>query len=152
MKCKACREFDKKVEEMIEEFEVTDPALEYRHHDLIIDRDMDCTCSETEKAANETVHFYSPTIANPSKKQAEERASRPMSIDSKILKIVKDKKVEFSFYRAGNLYYKTECGIEFPVPIADAGEATFLKEDKAILFMRYIRKHLVQIEEEGKCS
>jgi len=28
------------------------------------------------------------------------------------------------------------------VPIADAGTATFLAEDRAILFMRYIRKHI----------
>lgn len=51
-------------------------------------------------------------------------------------------KVTFQFYRQGNLYYKTETGITFPVPIEDTGEATFLNEDKAMLFMRYIRKHL----------
>jgi hypothetical protein len=40
------------------------------------------------------------------------------------------------------LWYASECGFEFPVPISDAGTATFLAQDKAILFMRYIRKHL----------
>lgn len=65
-------------------------------------------------------------------------------INMKIIDIVKDKKVVFSRYRQGNLYYKTECGIEFPVPISDLGEATLLAEDKAMLFMRYIRKHLAQ--------
>jgi hypothetical protein len=29
-----------------------------------------------------------------------------------------------------------------PIPIADTGTATFLPEDKAMMFMRYIRKHL----------
>ena len=50
--------------------------------------------------------------------------------------------VKFQQYRAGNLYYKTENGLVFPVPISDTGEATFFDEDKAILFMRYIRKFL----------
>lgn len=51
-------------------------------------------------------------------------------------------KVTFQFYRGGNLYYKNEQGLVFPVPIEDVGEATFMNEDKALLFMRYIRKHL----------
>ena len=54
--------------------------------------------------------------------------------------------VIFRYYRAGNLYYETESGVLFPVPISDCGEATFSAKDKAILFMRYIRKHLSQTE------
>jgi hypothetical protein len=50
--------------------------------------------------------------------------------------------VRFRFYRDGQLWYATECGFEFPVPIAEAGTATFLAEDKAILFMRYIRRYM----------
>ena len=53
-----------------------------------------------------------------------------------------NQKVRFRFYRDGQLWYATECGFEFPVPISEAGTATFLAEDKAILFMRYIRKYL----------
>lgn len=65
--------------------------------------------------------------------------------------MVKDgKRVTFAFYRCGELYYRTECGFEFPVPIHDIGNATFLAEDKAILFMRYIRKHIANIEKELK--
>jgi len=57
--------------------------------------------------------------------------------------MVKDnQKVTFRFYRDGQLWYETECGFEFPVPISDAGTATFLAQDRAILFMRYIRKHI----------
>jgi hypothetical protein len=59
-------------------------------------------------------------------------------------------KVKFTRYLDGNLYYKTECNFEFPVPISDIGNATFLAEDKAMLFMRYIRKHLNLIEERFK--
>jgi len=53
-----------------------------------------------------------------------------------------NQKVRFRFYRDGQLWYGTECSFEFPVPISEAGTATFLAEDKAILFMRYIRRHL----------
>jgi hypothetical protein len=60
--------------------------------------------------------------------------------------MVKDKKVSFQYYRKGELWYKTECGFEFPVPIEDCGDATFLKEDKATLFIRYIKKHIKNIE------
>lgn len=56
------------------------------------------------------------------------------------------KKVKFQYYRAKELWYVTEDGFEFPVPIADCGDAAFLAEDKAILFMRYIRKHIEGIE------
>jgi len=60
--------------------------------------------------------------------------------------IVKDKQGRFSFYRDKQLFYRTEDGFEFPVPIDDVGNATFLAEDKAILFMRWIRKHIDTIE------
>ena len=61
--------------------------------------------------------------------------------------MVKNKKVQFSYYRDGNLWYVTECDFEFPVPISDIGNATFLNEDKAILFMRWIRPQMKLIEE-----
>ena len=54
--------------------------------------------------------------------------------------------VKFQYYRDGQLYYKTETGLLFPVPIDDIGNATFLAEDKAMLFMRYIRKFLSSLE------
>jgi len=57
-----------------------------------------------------------------------------------------DKTVKFVRYRKGNLIYTTECGLEFPVPIEDTGDAEFLAEDRAMLFMRYIRKQLKEME------
>ena len=57
-------------------------------------------------------------------------------------------KVVFKFYRKQNLYYETESGFVFPVPIEDTGDATFLASDKAMLFMRYIRKELKNREED----
>jgi hypothetical protein len=56
------------------------------------------------------------------------------------------KKVFFSHFTDGELWYTTEDNFLFPVPVADAGNATFLKEDKALYFMRYIRKHMDMLE------
>jgi hypothetical protein len=55
--------------------------------------------------------------------------------------------VTFVYYRAKELWYQTDTGFLFPVPIADAGDATFLMKDKAILFMRYIRKYMEVMKE-----
>lgn len=60
-----------------------------------------------------------------------------------------NKKVRFIYFRDHKLWYTTECGFEFPVPIEDIGTATFNAEDKAILFMRYIRKHFKMLESAG---
>jgi len=59
--------------------------------------------------------------------------------------IKKDLFVNFSFYRAGNLYYTIEhegSYYSFPVPLDDIGDATMLAKDKSIIMMRYIRKAL----------
>jgi hypothetical protein len=60
--------------------------------------------------------------------------------------MVKNKKVTFVRFKKDELIYSTECGFEFPVPITDTGEATFLASDKAITYMRWIRKHATFIE------
>jgi len=56
--------------------------------------------------------------------------------------MVKNKKVKFLFYKENELWYTTECGFEFPVPTNDVGTASMNAEDKAIMFMRWIRKHI----------
>lgn len=56
------------------------------------------------------------------------------------------KHVEFKFYRDGNLWYEAENGFLFPVDIKDIGNATFNAQERAILLMRYMRKHLATIE------
>ncbi len=60
--------------------------------------------------------------------------------------IVKDNNAHFVFFRDRSLFYETDDGFQFPIPIDDAGSATFNAEEKAILLMRYIRKHLAQTE------
>ncbi len=56
-----------------------------------------------------------------------------------------DKKVVFKYFKSGELWYETETGFLFPVPVFEAGNAVFLPEDKAIMFMRYIRKHIALV-------
>jgi len=61
--------------------------------------------------------------------------------------IVKDNTVRFHRYRQGVAYYVVNVRNEgtdymFPVPLDDVGDATLEAEDKALMFMRYIRKAL----------
>lgn len=49
----------------------------------------------------------------------------------------------FEYFRDSALWYRTsETDLLFPVPIDDAGGATFLASDKALFFMRWIRRYL----------
>ena len=76
-----------------------------------------------------------------------------MKLSTKLLQLVKNKTVSFVYYSDGALWYETDCGFQFPVPVSDrkeVGTATFMATDKAILFMRYMRKHLMMIDSEKK--
>ncbi len=61
---------------------------------------------------------------------------------STLKEMIENKKVTFQFYRDHELWYETEDGFKFPVPIQDVGTGVFNREDKAILFMKWIRKHM----------
>ena len=58
--------------------------------------------------------------------------------------IVKDNTVRFVRYRQGIAYYAVNVPADgahvFPVPLEDIGNATLELEDKAIMFMRYIKR------------
>ena len=54
--------------------------------------------------------------------------------------------VSFEYYREGSLWYSCENKFMFPVPVNDIGSATFLASDRAMLFMRYIRKYITTME------
>lgn len=58
------------------------------------------------------------------------------------------KRVRFLFYRQKELWYETQDGFKFPVPVEDTGDGIFLPEDKAMLFMRYINKQIKLIKDE----
>jgi len=55
--------------------------------------------------------------------------------------VTDNKKVTFVRYCDFEFWYVTECGFEFPIPLEDAKGATLLATDKALYFMRWIRKH-----------
>ena len=54
--------------------------------------------------------------------------------------------VWFKYYRDGNLYYYTRKQQLFAVPIDDTKGAVFNSRDKAIFFMRWMRKHNDQLD------
>lgn len=59
--------------------------------------------------------------------------------------LVKNNFVYFEKYRQGNLYYSIINPLDnkvymFPVPIEDVGLASLMKEDRALIFMRWIRR------------
>ncbi len=69
--------------------------------------------------------------------------------------ISRDTKVEFDFFREGIFYYSVASPylrkvatlyayrrFRFPVPQSDVGNATMLRRDKSVFFMRWVRKAL----------
>ena len=63
----------------------------------------------------------------------------------KLIDVVKDNKVvRFAYFRDGEFWYECEDGLLFPISLAEAtaGRATFLAQDKAIYFMRWIKRYL----------
>jgi hypothetical protein len=66
--------------------------------------------------------------------------------------VTENKKVFFQYYSDGILYYKTELGLLFEVPVADTGRGIFNAEDKALNFMRWIRPQLERNEQGLKES
>jgi hypothetical protein len=61
--------------------------------------------------------------------------------------IVKDNKVYFLFYRQQHMYYGVDVGEEkfmFPIPLEDVQTASLFAKEKAIIYMRYIRKAIIE--------
>lgn len=68
--------------------------------------------------------------------------------------MVKNNKLaQFVGFEKDSLYYTTECGFIFPVPVSDIGDGVFHATEKAMLLMRYIRKQidkpLIEAKESG---
>ena len=61
-----------------------------------------------------------------------------------IKEIVKDNTVSFEFYRQQHMYYEICCPdgqkYTFPIPLEDVLDASLFAKEKAITYMRYIRK------------
>lgn len=64
---------------------------------------------------------------------------------AKLINLIKDNKVHFDFYQDKTLYYYLLYqGYKyiFPITVEEAKGGCFTAEDKAILFMRWIRKSI----------
>ena len=61
--------------------------------------------------------------------------------------VTNGKQAKFAFYRDSTLYYETECGFIFAIPVSDTKGASFNAEEKAVHLMRWIRKQIDANEE-----
>jgi len=67
----------------------------------------------------------------------------------KLSNLIKDNYVYFDFLRIDTMYYKIQYEgdwYQFPVSLNDVGNGTMQYKDKAILFMRWIRKAIEKKE------
>ena len=64
--------------------------------------------------------------------------------------ITGNQKVRFEFCRDAILFYRTEKGLLFEVPITDTRKGCFTAEDRAMLYMKWIRKQLEENEKGRK--
>lgn len=53
----------------------------------------------------------------------------------------------FRRYQDGNLWYITEAGFEFPIPVADLQGTQVKSIEKAIFLLRWMRRHADIINE-----
>jgi len=71
-----------------------------------------------------------------------------MNYTHTIKEIIKDHVAHLKFIQDGKAYYEVVVDMgtsyEFPIPINDMGTGIFNRDDKAILFMRWIRKAMVE--------
>ena len=61
--------------------------------------------------------------------------------------VSKNRVAHFVKYRAGYIYYDVGHFI-FPIPIEDTGDGTFPRAIKAVTLMRWIRKRLMEINND----
>lgn len=73
--------------------------------------------------------------------------AREPSVTDKIkILVANGNMVKFVRFFEGEFIYATEDGFEFPVPVAAAEGATFLANERAMAFMKHIRKHLEMLQ------
>lgn len=55
------------------------------------------------------------------------------------------KTAKFKQYRLGNLYYETQEGFVFAIPLQELGESTLLAEERCASLMKWIKRALEEI-------
>ena len=79
---------------------------------------------------------------------------QPTYVDPKTVVIKehvrKGQMVHFQYFRDNEFWYKTDAGLLFPISLKEAqtGRATFLASDKAIYFMRWIKRYVEACKRE----
>ena len=68
-----------------------------------------------------------------------------------ITNLVKNKNAHFVRFREGNFIYETDDGFQFPIPLTEIGNATLQAEDKALFFMRWIRRQTEVMKASEAC-
>ena len=53
----------------------------------------------------------------------------------------------FVYYRDNALWYRTETGLLFPIPLDDIAGTQFLATEKSLILMRWIRKYIAEQNE-----
>jgi len=85
--------------------------------------------------------------------QQKERARRYVNPMSVVIKehVKEGQKVHFQYFRDGEFWYKTDKGLLFPISLQEAqtGRATFLASDKAIYYMRWIKRYVEACKREA---
>ena len=80
---------------------------------------------------------------------------QPTYVDPKTVVIkehvAKGEMVHFEYFRDEEFWYRTDKGLLFPISLKEAltGRATFLAHDKAIYFMRWIRRYVAACKQEA---
>lgn len=75
----------------------------------------------------------------------------------KMIDLVRDnKKVKFAYYRDREFWYQHDDGFLFPIALSEvddpASKATMPAEEKAILFMRWIKKYIETLKKESELN
>ena len=64
------------------------------------------------------------------------------AVDEAVLKPRVKGLVKFAYFTDGSLWYETEDGWKFPIPVSDAGTGSFHAVMRGIFCMRWIRKYM----------
>lgn len=75
-----------------------------------------------------------------------------MNIPRMIDEVKDNKKVKFVCLKNENMWYQTESGFQFPIPLSETVGGEFPVEDKALYYSRWIGRFIKDLEEEKSKS
>ena len=65
----------------------------------------------------------------------------------KVTDLIRGKTAVFVEFHSGNLFYEIDGEFRFPVPVEELHGASISAEEKASVFMKWIKRAVKQIEE-----